>query len=60
MRPANFSPFLIELLGIVATAMRIIGIFLLLGTFKTGSKVFPLPARMSADQAHITNGIMVW
>ena len=36
------------------------GIFLLLGTFKTGSKVFPLPARMSADQAHITDGIMVW
>ena len=60
MKPARLSPFLVKLLVIVVTVMLIIGIFLLIGTFKTGSKFFPLPSPMSDDQAHITDGIMAW
>ena len=60
MKPARLSPFLVKLLVIVVTVMLIIGIFLLIGTFKTGSKFFPLPSPMSDDQAYITDGIMAW
>ena len=60
MKPARLFPLLVKLLVLVVAMMVIIGIFLLIGTFKTGSKFFPLPSPMSDDQAHITDGIMAW
>jgi len=40
--------------------MLVIGFFLPVGTVNAASNIFPLPFPMSDDQAHITDGIIVW
>jgi hypothetical protein len=60
MKPAQFFPFLNRVLLLVVTIVMGTGIFLPGGTVKAGSNVFPLPFPMSDDQAHITDGIILW
>ena len=60
MKPALFFSFLVKLLAFVVATIVIIGLFSTVGTVKAASNIFPLPPPMSDDQAHITDGIIIW
>jgi hypothetical protein len=60
MKPGQLYHFLVRLLAIVFTMVLTIGIFFPMGTVKAASNVYGLPFPISDDQAHITDGIIVW
>ncbi len=60
MKTAQIHSFLVKLLPFVIAMTLVIGFLLPTGTVKADSNIFPLPLPMSDNQAHITDGIIIW
>jgi hypothetical protein len=60
MKPAPFFLFLVKLLPIIVAMMVTLALFLSAGSVRAASSLYGLPLPIPDDQAHITDGIMVW